>query len=143
MAQPLQLEYKWSYLMLVVDPLAGELKWRWMGRMRAADILPVLKEWALDVVVWDGAPAHKAKSLAELGTHRVMLPPRSPELNPAERVFEEARRHVEGKVYEDLQAKRKAVDDYLDGLKAEPDRVRSICGWEWIERALANPAKVT
>ncbi len=109
--------------------------------MRATDILPVLKKWAQEAVVWDGAPAHKAKSLAEAGTERVALPPRSPELNPAERVFEEVRRHVEGEVYEDLQAKRKAVDEYLDGLKADPKRVRSLCGWEWIERALTDPTE--
>ena len=67
--------------------------------MRQEYIRPVLEGWALDAVVWDKAPSHRAKSLAELGTIRVFLPSYSPELNPAERIFEEVRRRVEGKLY--------------------------------------------
>jgi len=56
-----------------------------------------------------------------------LLPAYSPELNPAERVFEAVRRHVEGRVYPKLQAKRDEVEAYLDEVKAAPERVRSLC----------------
>ncbi len=49
-------------------------------------------------MVWDGAGAHRGKSLGELPTRRIALPPYSPELNPVERIFEEVRREVEGVV---------------------------------------------
>ncbi len=134
--QRLQMRYEWSYLLLAVDPIEGSLRWRWIERMNKDHLLPVLREWALGCVVWDGAPAHKARAMAELPTVRVPLPPYSPELNPAERIFEELRRRIEGQVYDDLKAKREEAEAYLNELEADPERVRSLCGWGWIRRSL-------
>ena len=47
------------------------------------------------------------------GLRRVYQPPYSPELNPAERVFEEVRRWVEGRRYERIEAKKAAVEEVL------------------------------
>ena len=47
---------------------------------------------------------------------RVFLPSYSPELNPAERIFEEVRRRVEGKVYESLHDKPEEAESYLKEL---------------------------
>ncbi len=122
--------------MLAVDPLRGSIRWQWLERMNKDALLPVVSEWALEALVWDGAPAHKAKVMHELPTHRVLLPPYSPELNPAERVFEELRRKVEGRVYESLEAQRTVANDYLEGLSQDQDRVKQLCGWQWIREAL-------
>jgi transposase len=62
------------------------------------------------------------------------LPPCSPELNPAERVFQEVRRAIEGKVYTTLKDKMTAVAEFLTDL--EPERVRSITWWDWIKAAV-------
>ena len=137
--QRLQLRYEWSYLVLAVSPLTGEIRWEWIERMRKEHLLPVLERWALEAVVWDRAPSHRAKILGELvPTKRVFLPSYSPELNPAERVFEEVRRRVEGKVYEELGAKRGEAESYLRELRAAPERVRSMCGWGWLREALGS-----
>jgi transposase len=125
-------------LVLAVSPLSGEIKWEWIERMRQEYIRPVLQEWALEAVVWDKAPSHRAKSLAKLGTIRVFLPSYSPELNPAERIFEEVRRHLEGKVYESLPDKREEVEIYLKKLAADPERVKSLCGWGWLRESLES-----
>ena len=137
-AQPVQLRYEWSYLILAVSPLTGEIKWEWIERMRQEYLRPVLEGWALEAVVWDKAPSHRAKSLAELGTSRVFLPSYSPELNPAERIFEEVRRRVEGKVYESLHDKREEAESYLKELAADPKRVKSLCGWGWLRESLES-----
>jgi hypothetical protein len=134
--QRVQTEYRWAYLLLAVEPRAGALKWRWLERLRVEQLAPVLEEWALGCVVWDGAPGHKAKRLAALATARVPLPPYSPELNPAERVFEEVRRAVEGEVYDSLAAKQAAADRALRRLAADPERVKRLCCWRWIQQAL-------
>ncbi len=136
--QPLQLEYRWRYLLLGVDPLSGELRWAWIGRMRTEQLQPVLAAWGLDGIVWDGAPSHRGKGLRDLPTRRVLLPPYSPELNPAERVFEEIRRRVEGRVYESLQAKQAEVEAFLQELAADPEGVRRLCGWAWLRLALSS-----
>ena len=51
----------------------------------------------------------------------------SPELNPAERVFEAVRRWVEGRRYERTEAKKAAGEGVLRGLEAE-EKVSSLVG---------------
>ena len=90
-------------------------------------------------IVWDNAPSHRAKVLREDDKnlpHLHFLPPFSPELNPAERVFEEVRRHVEGKVWQTIEAKVAAVEVYLTGLVKDEQRVRSLVCWDWIADAV-------
>ena len=135
-SQRLQLRYQWAYLLLAVDPRAGTLRWRWLARCRAALIKEVLAAWAPDAVVWDSHGAHTARLLADLPVARVRLPAYSPELNPAERVFQEVRRRVEGQVYASVAAKQAVVDAYLQEWAADPARVRQLCGWDWLTAAL-------
>ena len=102
---------------------------------------PVAVAWAPGAVVWDGHGAHTATLLADLPTARVRPPSYSPELNPAERVFEEVRRRVEGRCYDAVAAKQARAEAYLAELAADPDRVRRLCGWDWLTAALdALPA---
>jgi transposase len=78
-----------------------------------------------------------------LQMNRVPLPPSSPELNPAERIFEELRARLEGRVYDSLEDKRAQAEAYLQELAAAPERVKQLCGWHWIVdalRALPAPA---
>jgi hypothetical protein len=108
--QPLQVAYPWRYLLLAVEPRAGRLVWRWLPRMRQEHLKPVLEEWHLAGVVWDGAPSHRGRSLQELATRRVLLPPYRPARNPAERIFAVIRGRVEGTVYESITAKQHPVE---------------------------------
>ena len=110
------------YLVLDVDPMKGRLWWDWVKRVRGVEIAQVLRAWkgaGVKGVVWDHAAFHKAKAVGEVGLRRVYQPPYSPELNPAERVFEEVRRWVEGRRYESIEAKKAAVEEVPRRLKAE------------------------
>ena len=71
-------------------------------------------------------------------TSRVFQPSYSPELNPAERVFEEVRRHVEGRIYESLHDKREEAESDLRELATDPERVKSLCGWGWLRESLES-----
>ena len=53
----------------------------------------------------------------------MVQPAYSPELNPAERVFEKVRRWVEGRIYGSIEEKIEAVNAYLRRLESDPDRV--------------------
>jgi hypothetical protein len=66
---------------------------------------------------------------------RIEQPAAAPELNPAERVFEELRRAVEGEPYATLEQKVAVVERELKALAAEPERVKRLAGWEWIRDA--------
>ena len=85
-------------------------------------------------VVWDHAASHKAKVVGEVGLRRIYQPPYSPELNPAERVFEAVRRWVEERRYRRIEAKQAAVEAVLRRLEAE-GKVSSLVGWPYIHQA--------
>lgn len=140
--QRLQLKYDWWYLFVAVDGQAGTVSWTWVDSMKAADLVPLMEALRtnapLDAIVWDGASSHRDAAVRAGGVPLIDLPPYSPELNPAERLFEEVRRHVEGHVYATLADKVAAVNAFLDDLDADPARVRSLCGWDWINTAIAT-----
>jgi hypothetical protein len=133
------LTYVWRYLALAVNGLTGTLRWTWTTSMRKEAIAVVVGEWqraGLRTIVWDGAASHRARLVREIGPHLVTQPPAAPELNPAERVFQELRRAVEGRSYSTLDAKMALVDQELQALAADPDRLRRLTGWTWIDEAL-------
>jgi hypothetical protein len=142
--QRLQLSYKWSYLFLVVDGQAGRLHWCWLDSMAGDELLAAVgglqQETEIGALVWDGAPSHRDGAVSALGLPLIGLPPYSPELNPAERVFEEVRRWVEGKLYPTLADKVAAVEEFLTKLDSDPARIRSLAGWDWITAALPQPS---
>ena len=73
-----------------------------------------------------------------MGLPTVVPPPYSPELNRAERVFEEVRRWVEVRFYGSIEEKVEAVNSYLHRLESDPKRVRLLAGWGWIDEVVQN-----
>jgi DDE superfamily endonuclease len=140
--QRLQLKYEWRYLFAAVDGQAGRIWWNWVPSMKAEALWPTIagiQEMAiLDGLVWDNAPSHRDDEITDLDLAFVGLPPYSPELNPAERLFEAIRRRFEGRVYATLDDKAAEVQAFLEELDADPARVRRLCGWDWINSAIAS-----
>lgn len=135
------LTYVWRYLALAVNGLSGTLRWTWTTSMKKEAIAAVVGDWqeaGLGAVVWDGAASHRARLVREVGVSLITQPPAAPELNPAERVFEELRRAVEGRSYVQLEDKMAVVDRELQALAADPVRLRHLTGWAWIQTALAE-----
>jgi DDE superfamily endonuclease len=136
--QAVQFDYEWRYLFIAVDPHQGCVHWCWLEAMASLDIegaLRGLRQSDLTALVWDRAASHRTARVRAVGWPLISLPPYSPELNPAERIFEELRREVDGKVYPTLDAKVAAVHAALQKLDAAPDRVRSLTNWSWIAAA--------
>ncbi len=140
--QRLQLVYEWRYLFLVVDGRKGTLHWTWIDSMKAemvgAAVNGLKQQTEVGAVVWDGAPSHRDRRMRGLGLPLIGLPPYSPDLNPAERVFEEVRRWIEGKVYRSIEDKVEAVEAFLTEFESDPNRVRGLAGWKWIDEAVQH-----
>lgn len=139
--QPLQYERQWCYVLIVVDGRRGRLWWSWTLGMGAAEVQPEVVKWheaGIDAVVWDRAPAHQTLSGQPQDVALILQPPHSPELNPAERVIEAIRGRIEGLVYASLPEKYAAVNAFLSELDADPARVCSLAGWDWIRDNLVH-----
>jgi transposase len=143
--QRLQLQYEWRYLFLVVDGRAGRLWWLWLESMKATELRAAVgglrQQTPVEAIVWDRAPSHRDAGVRALGPALIEQPPYAPELNPAERVFEELRRGIEGRLYPTLEAKVAAVEAILAELDADPVRVQRLAGWAWIREACAALAE--
>ena len=141
--QKQQMRFEWRWLYLGVECASGRLLWQWREKLNKEQAESVLRGWRSDAgveaVIWDNAPSHKAKLLKQLGDaapRLAFLPPYSPELNPAERVFEEVRRHTEGKLYDSIEAKQEQAEVFLSSLAADPEQVRRLTGWQWIAESI-------
>jgi len=139
--QAVQFTYQWRYLFLAVDAPAGRLHWCWLPNLTTVQIAGAVRgpgQTDLKGLVWDRGASHRTAAVRAIGMPLVELPPNSPDLNPAERVFEELRRVVEGKIYATIDDKVAAVAAYLARLEADPARVRSLTHWSWIDAALQH-----
>jgi len=138
-----QTEYEWVYLWAAVEPATGVS----VG-MITPDVNSDRMQQFLDglsgtvaadehaVLVLDNAGWHVAKALrVPANVSLLFLPPYSPELNPAERVWAYLRGHyLANRVYADYDALLQAADDAW--LKLDAATLKTICRCPWIERAI-------
>ena len=92
------------------------------------------------VMVLDGAGWHKNQEikLAE-NIRTVFLPPYSPELNPQEHVWDELReKFFHNRAFDSMDALERRLEDGLKSLESNPERMRSITGWDWIINSVFN-----
>ncbi len=144
--QRLQIQRVWRYLAVAVDGRQGRLAWTWITNMQGTAIAAAVQHWAeqgIEVVVWDGARGHRGPAVQQVRLTLIQQPPYAPELNPAERVFEELRRAIEGQPYATIEDKMAAVERERYALAADPARVKRLTGWHWIRDACDQlPQKV-
>lgn len=137
-----QTEYEWAYLFAAVNPLTGA---------SSALIAPTVNTHYMNrhlqfisreagpgvhvVLVLDQAGWHVAKALKVPGNITLLfLPPYSPELNGAERIWSYLRSHyLSNRVYKDYDELFEAIRRAWNGLDAQ--RLKTLTRAEWIERA--------
>ena len=92
----------------------------------------------LIVMFLDKAGWHTAKALTIPENVRLCyLPPYSPELNPAEHLWDEIReKWFPNLVFHHMDGVEDALMDALIALEDDPDRVQSLTGFDWIINAI-------
>lgn len=89
----------------------------------------------LVIVVWDNAPCHRPKIHREIpGLIVLFLPPYSPELNPAERFFEELRKATANRIFKSIEEQEKAIEEKLNALADDTAAMKQLTGYEWIQK---------
>lgn len=146
--QRVQRRRKYRSLFLTVDVRSGRIWYCWLESMKGEEFCGVVRgierAGVLDALVWDGAPGHRDARVDGIGVPLIALPPYSPELNPAERLFQAIRAEIEGEVYIDLDAKCARVNGILARWDAHPEQVQALVGWHWILDALEQlPSRTT
>lgn len=130
--------YQWLWVYAAVRPATGESFVLLLPGVDARCLQAFLDAFAAQVagrrvgLVLDGAGAHGAEELAwPAGIAPVSLPPYSPELNPAERLFEHLRARLANRVFADLEELTAALTAELRRFWDEPTLLRRLTGYPW------------
>lgn len=89
------------------------------------------------VVVFDNAPSHRPKIVRERKLITcINLPPYSPELNPAERFFEEIRKATANQIFETLEDQEKVIEEAVKTLSLDEEKMKRLLGYGWIKKQI-------
>jgi hypothetical protein len=142
-----QTNYKWTYLFGSVCPATGSCHgWRmpyantWIMNLYLNDFAKQLSENSHALLVMDGAGWHDSHELRiPANISILLLPPYSPELNPAELIWRQLRqRKLSNRLYPTAEDLESAVDEAWLWIAKQPDELLSLCLFPWIESALIN-----
>jgi len=131
--------YEWLYLYAFVCPQTGKTHWYIMPRVGVDIYDIVIKEFAADVraskdkgiiVVLDQAGWHSKKELPT-GIELEFLPSYSPELQPAERLWELTDDPLVNKYFETIDDLEAALKKSCEDLMQKPDLISQQTLFHW------------
>jgi transposase-like protein len=137
---PVALVREYTYAYAAVTPADGTLDWMLAPKMNTINMSAFLNHVSrrhpddFVVMVLDGASSHRSQDLRvpkNMATLR--LPPYSPELNPAERLWDDIReKEFANRVFGSLGAAIAQAAIGLKRLENATAALRSLTGWDWI-----------
>jgi len=141
-----QMIYEYTYVYAAVSPLDGVLDSLILPVTNADGMSVFLKEVSerhpneFIVMFADGAGWHRATALRiPANICLVNLPPYSPELNPAEHLWEEIReKWFANVVFQDMLGVENQLVSALVTLENDSNRVQKLTGFDWIVGCLVN-----
>ena len=135
-----QKSFENRYLFSAVSPLSGD-SFHLSGidgfdTEAAHSFLIELKKHhrnTMVVLVWDNAPCHRPLIHRTIpGLIVLFLPPYSPELNPAERFFEELRKATANQIFKSIEEQEQEIEAKLNMLARDTEGMKQLLGYEWI-----------
>lgn len=134
---PFQQVFKSTYLLGAYAALDGDSCMLEMPFCNALTFQLFLNELAqqkpeeLKIMVLDNAAFHKAKSLViPQNIKFIFLPPYSPELNPAEKIWAILKRKFTNKIHGSLEEISQFIDREIKKLTKE--MIKSVCAYQYI-----------
>lgn len=133
--------YQWTYLYGFVRPSSGQTWWLLLPTVRADLFSLALAQFAHAVgagqgkqvlVLLDRAGWHLSDQVQlPEGIHLVWLPPYSPELQPAERLWPLADEPLVNQTFSDLDALEAALIQRCRALQQQPTRIQAETRFHW------------
>lgn len=135
-------EFRYEYA--AVSPWSGDLDFMTAEKMNTDSMNTFLAQVReahhndFIVMILDGASSHKAKDLVvPTNMSLVLLPPYSPELNPAEYIWNMLRgEHFANQVFDSLDAATRQAERGLEEMAGNKAAVRQLTNWPWISAIL-------
>jgi transposase len=138
---PSDRRYQWLYVYALVRPTTGESWWCLLPTVSTAAMSAALAAFAQDegidathraVIVWDGAGGHASSGLVvPEGIDLVVLPPYSPELQPAERLWPLVNETVANRGFATLDELEAVLGERCRTLRADRTTIHDLTGYHW------------
>jgi hypothetical protein len=138
---PVARRYQWTYVYGFVRPDTGHSWWCLLPTVSLSAMSLALQIFARDegidaehpvALVVDNAGWHRSpKLVVPPGLHLIFLPPYSPELQPAERLWPLVDEVVANQVFADITALEDALVARCQTLAAHPARVHAHTCFHW------------
>jgi transposase len=136
--------YEWSYVYGFVQPRTGRTRWLLLPEVNTAAMRLAMREFARAervgprqqvVLVLDRAPWHRTpKRVCPRGLSLAFLPPCTPELQPAERLWPLVNEGLANRPFATIHALDRALGRRCRQLLAQPDRIRALTAYHWWPR---------
>jgi len=136
-----QTQYDYLYVFSAVCPASGDAAGLIAPNINTGTMSAFLAQFAAQLppdvhaaVVLDRAGWHVATALkVPANVTLILLPPKSPELNPAENLWHYLRSHYWSlRVYKDYEALKGAAVDAWRAVCLVPELVRSVCAAPYV-----------
>jgi transposase len=138
--KPRQQEYEWCYVCGALEVVSGAAEFRLLPTVGLELTQGFLEQIAASdpdahhVIIWDQAGFHFRPGDPRVPPriHLLPLPPYSPELNPAEKLWDVLKDVLCNRVYAGIAALEQAACDALQPFLREAERVRALVGHGWL-----------
>jgi transposase len=138
-----QDKYQWFWLYTAVEPATGDLLSLYLPSLDSTCLQVFLNHlkaaYPDDVLllVMDRASSHRSTRVTwPQGIQPLLLPTYSPQLNPAERCFQELRKVLSNRLFNTLEALQVALTDALRPFWHDKPRLAQLTGYPWWLEAL-------
>lgn len=132
-----QQVFQFTYLFGAYSPFSGDHFELELPACNSTTFQIYLQEFSeykpeeFKIILLDNGAFHKAKSLKiPDNISLIFIPPYSPELNPAEKIWWQTKRHFTGKSFPDLDALSEFIATEVKNLTFQS--VKSICSYEYL-----------
>lgn len=143
---PQQVIREYVYAYAAVAPRTGEVDSLILPDMYATTLHIFLNELSsrhpdeLILLIMDSAPCHRAGNetlVIPQNIHLVFLPPYSPELNPAEQLWDELReKFFRNCVFRDMKAVTRQLIEGLQWIESPASSIQSLTCYPWMKDVL-------
>jgi transposase len=127
-------------LYAAVEPITGRVFWLILPTLDAEMTQLFIDEFARAhatsgkqiILVWDGAPAHRAQCLnIPEGITIVPLPAYTPELNPSERLWPLVKEGVANRAHDSVDDLMEQVSSRCQKLNQKPAQISALTNYHW------------
>jgi len=133
--------YEWTWSYGAVEMATGNSFFLILPNLQATSVEIFLREFAtaqglskekIAILLWDGAPAHRAKLKVPEGIQLYRTPPHTPELNPSERLWSPLREAVANRTFTEIEEMEEVLITQMRDLSEQKQYLRGMTNYHWL-----------